>query len=82
MGNTQNSISLSDQVTAVLDTYFKNLQDQNTCDLYETVIQQVEKPLIETVLKQNAQNQSQAAKMLGINRNTLRKKMQKYGLLE
>lgn len=82
MRKTQQSVSLSSQVTVALETYFTNLQEQNTCDLYETVMQQVEKPLIETVLKQNDFNQSQTAKMLGINRNTLRKKMQKYELLD
>lgn len=82
MGKTDHSISLSAQVTVALETYFKNLQDQNTCDLYETVISQVEKPLLEAVLKQNDFNQSQTAKMLGINRNTLRKKMLKYQLIE
>ncbi len=82
MGKTHQTISLSAQVTATLETYFKNLQDQNTCDLYETVMAQVEKPLLEAVLKQNDFNQSQTAKMLGINRNTLRKKMLKYQLIE
>jgi len=82
MGKTQQSISLSAQVTVTLETYFQNLQDQNTCDLYETVMAEVEKPLLETVLKQNDFNQSQTAKMLGINRNTLRKKMLKYQLIE
>ena len=82
MGKTDHSISLSAQVTVALETYCKNLQDQNTCDLYETVIAQVEKPLLEAVLKQNDFNQSQTAKMLGINRNTLRKKMLKYQLIE
>ena len=82
MGQLKNSISLSDQVSASLENYFKNLQGQTTCDLYETVIQQVEKPLIEAVLKHNDYNQSQTAIMLGINRNTLRKKMLKYQLTE
>lgn len=82
MNKIINSISLSDQVTATLEAYFKNLQGQSTCDLYDTVIEQVEKPLIETVLKHNDYNQSQTAKMLGINRNTLRKKMLKYELTD
>jgi two-component system nitrogen regulation response regulator GlnG len=45
-------------------------------NLYETIIIEVEKPLISIVLEENAYNQSRTAKALGINRNTLRKKIQ------
>ena len=72
---------LSEQVTYSLEHYFTTLEDEAVCDLYEMVIQQVEKPLIEFVLEQTEQNQSKSAQMLGINRNTLRKKMQKYELI-
>jgi Fis family transcriptional regulator len=44
------------------------------------VINCVEKPLIETVLQHAEGNQSRAAELLGINRNTLRKKIQQYGI--
>ncbi len=73
--------SLSEQVTYTLERYFETLQDESTSDLYEMVIQQVEKPLIAFVLTQHDNNQTQTAKTLGINRNTLRKKMQKYQLI-
>ena len=49
-------------------------------NLHETVMKEVEKPLISIVLKEAGQNQSQAAKILGINRNTLRKKIQDLNL--
>jgi len=74
------SLCLSDQVTVTLNTYFKTLADENATDVYEMVIQQVEKPMIEFVLQQTENNQTQAANILGINRNTLKKKMQKYNL--
>jgi len=45
------------------------------------VLQQIEKPLIEFVLQQTDNNQTHAANVLGINRNTLKKKMQKYDLV-
>ena len=45
------------------------------------VMQTVERPLLETVMREAAQNQSLASEMLGINRNTLRKKLQQHGLL-
>lgn len=80
--NSTSQISLSDKVTKTLEIYFNNLQEESTCDLYEMVIQQVEKPLIEFVLQKTEYNQTQSAQMLGINRNTLRKKMLKYKLIE
>ncbi|MBO1923819.1 MULTISPECIES: helix-turn-helix domain-containing protein [Thiomicrorhabdus] len=79
---TTSQLSLRDQVTRTLEIYFDNLQEESTCDLYEMVIQQVEKPLIEFVLQKTDFNQTQSAQMLGINRNTLRKKMLKYKLIE
>ncbi|WP_051145156.1 helix-turn-helix domain-containing protein [Thiomicrorhabdus sp. Kp2] len=74
-------LSLSDQVTLMLNAYFDTLAEENATDVYEMVIQQVEKPMIEFVLQQTENNQSQAANILGINRNTLKKKMQKYNLV-
>jgi two-component system nitrogen regulation response regulator GlnG len=44
-------------------------------DLYSLVIERVERPLIELTLKRTRGNQIRAAQMLGINRNTLRKKL-------
>lgn len=75
------STALSEQVRDTLAFYFDDLQDGTANDLYELVIQQVEKPLIEFVLEQTNQNQTKTAQILGINRNTLRKKMQKYQLI-
>ena len=48
--------------------------------LHDLVITGVEKPLLEIVLKETNGNQTQAANILGINRNTLRKKIQEYNL--
>lgn len=73
--------SLSDQVTVTLEAFFNKLEDQQASDVYEMVLQQVEKPLIEFVLQKTECNQTQAANVLGINRNTLKKKMQKYDLV-
>jgi len=75
------SHSLSEQVTHTLECYFETLQDEKISNLHEMVIQQVEKPLIEFVLDKHNNNQTQTAQTLGINRNTLRKKMQQYQLI-
>lgn len=48
--------------------------------LYKNVINAVEKPLLEDVLSKAKGNQLKAARILGINRNTLRAKIKKYGI--
>ena len=74
--------TLGEQVTATLEQYFIDLDGHETTDVYEMVLQQVEKPLLEFVLERTDYNQSQSAQILGINRNTLRKKMLKYQLID
>jgi len=47
--------------------------------LYDLIMSKVEKPLIGQILKRTGGNQVHASKILGINRNTLRKKMKIHG---
>lgn len=69
--------SLPASVDTCLKTYFKDLNGMSpVAGMYEKVITQVEKPLIEHVLRYVRCNQVRAANILGINRNTLRKKIQ------
>ena len=49
-------------------------------EIYKTLLAEVEKPLIESVLKRTEANKVKAAKMLGINRNTLDMKIKKLGI--
>ena len=58
----------------------KNILDLNSLDLYEQVINRVEKTLIKTTLDLTSGNKSKAARILGINRNTLCKKTKLYKL--
>ena len=68
-------------VRKTLKEYFKDLDGEDPCcGMYAMVINCVEKPLLEMVLEQVGGNQTRAAEMLGINRNTLRKKMQQHGI--
>ena len=67
---------ISDCVRKSLDRYFKDLDGEKPRAVYDMVIRNVERPLLEMVLDQAEGNQTVAAEMLGINRNTLRKKMQ------
>lgn len=67
-------------VRRAMDGYFRDLDGERPCAIYDMVISSVEKPLIESILNRVAGNQTQAAQLLGVNRNTLRKKMKCYGI--
>ena len=67
-------------VQAALRRYFADLNGQRPVGLYQMVISEVEQPMLEAVLEYTRGNQSQAAELLGINRNTLRKKLRQYGI--
>jgi DNA-binding protein Fis len=73
--------NLSTLVEGYLGEYIQshNLSDCNGA-LHALVMGQVEKPLIAVVLQHTNGNQSQAAEILGINRNTLRKKIHEFNL--
>ena len=65
-----------------LEKYFRELNGEKTIDLYDMVICEVEKPMLEVVMKYAESNQCRAAEILGINRNTLRKKLLHHGLIK
>ncbi|HHJ39240.1 MAG: Fis family transcriptional regulator [Methylothermaceae bacteria B42] len=71
-------IVLKEQVRAAVEQYFYHLDGHAVVGLYAMVIAEVEKPLLEAVLAHTGGNQSKAAKVLGMSRSTLRKKMQQY----
>ncbi|HYD80664.1 MAG TPA: Fis family transcriptional regulator [Paucimonas sp.] len=73
--------NIQDVVKKSLEKYFKDLGDMQPSNVYDMVIFTVEKPIFEAVMARAGGNQSLAAEMLGINRNTLRKKLQQHGLL-
>ncbi|MDA8383627.1 MAG: Fis family transcriptional regulator [Betaproteobacteria bacterium] len=67
-------------VRQAMAEYFKDLDGEQPRAIYEMVIGCVDKPLIEFVLEYAQGNQAKAAGILGVSRNTLRKKMLQYGI--
>jgi two-component system, NtrC family, nitrogen regulation response regulator GlnG len=66
---------LEELVHSKLETFIDQIDGYDVNDLYPIVIERVERPLIQLVLKKTRGNQVRAASILGINRNTLRKKI-------
>ncbi|RYX92549.1 MAG: Fis family transcriptional regulator [Comamonadaceae bacterium] len=69
-------------VRASLEGYFRDLRGTEPDGMYEMLVKVVEKPLLEVVMKQAGDNQSKAAEWLGLNRNTLRKKLLEHKLIK
>ena len=69
-------------VRTSLEGYFKDLRGTDPDGMYEMMVRVVEKPLLEVVMHHAAQNQSRAAEWLGLNRNTLRKKLVEHKLIK
>jgi len=69
-------------VEDAMQGYFKQLEGHVTNDLYQMVLNEMEEPLLRSVLEYTKGNQSKASELLGINRGTLRKKLKMYGLNE
>ena len=65
-----------------LEQYFKDLRGAEPHSMHAMVIATVEKPLLDVVMKQADGNQSKAAEWLGINRNTLRRKLLEHKLIK
>lgn len=68
-------------VRASVEAYFSDLQGEKPHSLHDMFIHAAEKPLLEVVMQHAGQNQSLAAQWLGINRNTLRKKLIEHQLI-
>jgi len=71
---------LSNAVHNSVQHYFKELDGEEVTGIYDMVLQETERPLLQVTMQQAGGNQTRAARMLGINRNTLRKKLARYGL--
>ena len=73
--------TIDEAVTRSLEKYFRDLEGTRPAAVYDMVLRAVERPMLEVVMRQTSGNQLRASEILGINRNTLRKKLQLHGLL-
>ena len=87
MGNKKKSFDgyskkpLKDEVRKAMNRYFAQLDQKNIpIDVYQLVLNEVEPPLLASVMKFSNNNQSKASRVLGINRTTLRTKLKKYNI--
>ena len=72
---------LHQTVRRAVRRYLKDMGSHDPENLFQLVMDEVEKPLIEEVLNWAAGNQSRSASALGLSRGTLRKKMQTHRIL-
>jgi two-component system nitrogen regulation response regulator GlnG len=77
---TDEEVSLEELVDLKLRSSLANMDKMECGDVYTMVLEQVERPLIRFVLEKTRWNQVKAADVLGINRNTLRKKITDLGI--
>lgn len=88
MEDNQNSFSeslaevtLRSNVEEVMKHYFANLNGEEPRHVYDFFLDEIEEPLLHSVMKFVNSNQSEAARILGLSRGTLRTKLKKFGML-
>lgn len=75
-----NETQLAKCVRKAVEEYFRDLDGEPPRTMYDMVMDCVEKPLLEAVLRHAGGNQTQAAQYLGLNRSTLRKKLKQHDI--
>ena len=82
-GILQPGVTANDAFNALVvyrvESYLRDLEGERGLPLYEMITQAAERPLLDWAMKQTNGNQRAAATLLGINRNTLRKKLVMHG---
>jgi Fis family transcriptional regulator len=77
-----NTITLKQAVKDTLRNYFVNIGNEQPVDFYSILLEEIERPLLETLINHTHYNQVKMANILGISRGTLRKKLKQYGMLD
>lgn len=78
--DSESAIPLRQHVQNTISRYLQDMGNTAPANLYQMLLAEIEPPLIEEILKRTGGNQSRAAGMLGITRNTLRTKMLRYSI--
>ena len=73
---------IEEVVRTSLESYFRDLKCTEPDNLHDMMVRVMEKPLLEVVMHRAEGNQSRAADWLGLNRNTLRKKLLEHKLIK
>ncbi len=73
---------IEESVRSTLEQYFKDLRGSEPRGVHDMMIATVERPMLEVVMRHAQGNQSRAAEWLGINRNTLRRKLLEHKLID
>jgi Fis family transcriptional regulator len=76
-----NKRQIEDCIREGMEGYFKDLEGVEPAAMYDMILKVVERPLLDVVMRHAEHNQSRAADWLGINRNTLRRKLVEHKLL-
>ena len=79
--NNKTSILFKEFVRNAMKEYFNKIDGYPIDNVYNLVIGEVEKPLIEETIKYCNGNQTKASQLLGLSRGTLRKKMKQYNII-
>ncbi len=74
-------VPLRENVTEVMRHYFASLKGEEPRHVYDFFLDEIEEPLLAAVMKYTRNNQSEAARILGLSRGTLRAKLKKFGML-
>jgi len=74
-------VSLKENVAEVMKHYFANLKGEEPRNVYDFFLDEIEEPLLTVVMKYVRNNQSEAARLLGVSRGTLRTMLKKFGML-
>jgi len=76
------NLTLRQAVKDTLRNYFTNIGSEQPVDFYSILLEEIERPLLETLINYTHYNQVKMANILGISRGTLRKKLKQYGMLD
>lgn len=74
--------TLRNHVEAAVNNYFMGIGEVQPVNFYELVLTEIEPPLLAVVMRKTRGNQTKAAKMLGLSRGTLRKKLKQYHFID